>query len=385
VEVLERLKEAVLRRDPVQESHFWELLGLPESAQALEEFLRFWDRMGRPPLLFSPVHEAVSKGVRAVLHLEKLREWGFSLEHAEGLLDPPVFFAVGAKDPRVLGYLLAQGVEVNLLSRSEGDTPLIRALAAGWAEGAGLLLDRGADPFLPDKGGSLPVHHLLSVWSYTHVDKRREAVLRLAQRLVPDGETLRRLRKERHIPPVLNALVPIPVPELVELALDRGIRPDDPGETQGGFSPLAQALHHGRLEAARSLLRFGLVGDPLVLARALVRGREVSILSALLERVFGTEAFDGVAREVLLSPWREGIEALLPYLLASREKVGDYLRLAVENPGLPSPHAVVRLAEAADREALEAAYGRLKQGGAARWALGALLGKDEGLEALKER
>jgi len=403
---LESLKAAVIEGRPEQKSLFRDLV-ISGRADFLEEFLRFWEGAGRPRLLFSPVHLAV-EGERGWQEaLELLWRWGFSLEEPYPPLDPPIFLAIEREDAELLGYLLRRRVDPNSVTNPPArKTALIMAVVRGWLEGAEVLPEAGADPLLPDREGHLPAHYLPRFFPYS--EEHKKAVLRLAERLIPDGHALKALRAKRRIPSLLCALVGSPIPEVLEIALEKGIRPDDPDEEERGFSPLVKALYTFKHLAARTLLKRGFAGSPEALAKGVGMARDPEVLAVLLEKVGGTEDLHAVAKALLSSSWKEGIEALLPYLslyLSGRpEKAAELLREAACNPHRPSPRAVLFLAERASRDAVEEAYGHfmrayedlkrrkdtipnqedLSKVKAVLWGLSALLEREGGLEALKE-
>jgi len=384
-QVLVRHGADVRAYSPVLRAHFLEAaVSSPNGHKVLEEAFRLHGTEGLFPEGFHPAHRAAAAGAVKVLRV--LERWGFPLDGPDEMGRTPLHHAARNGRTQALRFLLARGASPD--GREGVPSPLAGALMEGHGRAALLLLEGGADPFGAGEreAGLIPAHFL-------HFAARRgcgrEPVLRLAERLIPDQEALARLRGEG-VRPIAPALAMVPFPEVVALALERGVDPAAPEEEGDGDSALAVAMRHGNLEVARLLVeRRGVFGDPSVLAREVLGTRDGFLFGAVLSHLKGTPFEEELKAKALSSPWEGFLEGLLSGVSDEGERRELLLAWTALGKQDPDPEEVLRLARGVRREAVEEVHRALarKRGKrrALAWALSTLLDRgEEALEALGE-
>jgi len=232
------------------------------------------------------------------------------------------------------------------------------------------------------------VYFLYQAWRSC---RKKEKVIRLAEQLIPDWEHLKRLRRKREIFPLSIRLAYVDAPELMQLALERGIDPTDPSEMEDGDSALSVALMKRNVDVAKLLIAAkGIFGEPRSIIKGVAKTKDLEVLQAVFAHFERTPWRDKLIRAVLGSDWIDGIRYLLDRLDVEARADAYFLWIARGKIG-GKLEFVLKLAEMASREARLKVYeSLLKNRRLAEdkrpllWALGATLGKGEwALEGLK--
>jgi ankyrin repeat protein len=129
----------------------------------------------------------------------------------------------------------------------EGMTPLACAVVQEQNEVVRFLLDKGADPNIPNKNGLTPLEHACG--------REKTNALMLAQLLLAKGALLNATNVTRETIPPLEWAISLDNTELVKLLIDRGA--DVKAKSDLGSTPLHSAAERGNLEIAEILIAHG--------------------------------------------------------------------------------------------------------------------------------
>mmetsp|Transcript_63156 Transcript_63156/g.116508 ORF Transcript_63156/g.116508 Transcript_63156/m.116508 type:complete len:222 (+) Transcript_63156:337-1002(+) len=72
--------------------------------------------------------------------------------------DRNIWQAVSHDKPRNIEITLESGEDINVIEKRSGQTPLMKAVLTGKEKSVTYLLERGADPHIPEKDGYTPLH-----------------------------------------------------------------------------------------------------------------------------------------------------------------------------------------------------------------------------------
>jgi ankyrin repeat protein len=113
---------------------------------------------------YTPLNAACQNKNRVLIEL--FVSVGADISHAIDTGDKPIHQLTQENRPDLIDFLIGEGADVNDINTKTGETPLHCLTKYTDHESTlRLLLYHGADPTIPDKSGTLPIHHVARIGS----------------------------------------------------------------------------------------------------------------------------------------------------------------------------------------------------------------------------